>query len=170
MKLCKPLRSPLQAALMIVFTASLTLLTAALSVVFPALAAYLRLAGVCFFAFGFCLAFRYSMTEYIYVLCDGSLTVRRVIGVRDEAVFSLRLEDALELCDRRGLKRHKLRPSARCRQNLSARCAYIVFVSEKKKRCLEFEPNREFYDLVKEAIEESKKGGDAPPTGAQPAM
>ncbi len=156
MKLCKPLRSPRQAVFIMVFTVLMVVLTAFLVPRFPEVALYLRLLGGTFLFIGSYLLFRYTMTEFVYTLQDGVFTVRRIIGFSERTLVSIELTEAVFLYTKAEFRQVKTSGGKSLRQNLTAATAFIVYEKNGKKRHLEFEPNFEFYCLLKNALEEKK--------------
>ena len=153
MKLCKPLRSPAQSVLILAATGALSLISVAVSRLLPGFDLYFQVASAAFLALGVALLYRYSFTEFVYVLSDRTLTVRRILGKRDEAVFSVELCEGMILCRGKAeLKKQGCSGGVSYRQNLSAFSAYIVYEKDSRRLYAEFEPNGAFYALVEEAM------------------
>lgn len=157
MKLCKPYRSPLQAVFIISFTVVLVLLSAALLRYFPTLAVYLRLTGGAFLLLGAVLLFRYTLTEFVYVLADGRLTIRRIIGLTERVVATVELDVNVELYTKAQFKKIKTAGGKSYRQNLTAVTAYLVYEKRKRRYHLEIEPNEPFFFLIKAELDKAKK-------------
>ncbi len=156
MKLCKPYRSPLQAVFIMVFTAVFVLLTAFIIPYFPDIAIYLRLTGGVFLILGVYLLFRYTMTEFVYALSDGVFSVRRITGFYESKLISVELTDKTKLYTKKEFKSVKTDSGKSYRQNLTAATAFLVIEKAGKKYYIEFEPNLEFYALMKNEIESKK--------------
>ncbi len=156
MKLCKPLRSPRQAMFIIVFTVLMVVLTAFLVPRFPDVALYLRLLGGTFLLVGAYLLFRYTMTEFVYTLQGDVFTVRRIIGFSERAVVSIELAETVSLYTKAEFRKVKTNGGKSLRQNLTAATAFMVYERNGKKHYLEFEPNYEFYCLLKNALDNKK--------------
>lgn len=157
MKLCRPCRSPLQAIFIMVFTAVFVLLSAYMIHYLPDIALYLRLTGGVFLFLGAYLLFRYTMTEFVYTLSDGVFSVRRIIGMKESKLLSLELTDKTALYTKKEFKKIKTEGGKSYRQNLTAATAFFVFEKNGKKRYIEFEPNVEFYALLKNELEDKKE-------------
>ena len=157
MKLCKPYRSPLQAVFIMVFTAVFVLLSAYMLPYFPDIAVYLRLTGGVFLLLGAFLLFRYTMTEFVYALSEGTFTVRRIIGMHESMIISIPLTDKTSLYTKKEFKKIKTAGGKSYRQNLTASTAFLVFEKSGKKYYVEFEPNPEFFALVKKEIDDKNK-------------
>lgn len=157
MKLCKPYRSPLQAMFIMVFTAIFVLLSAYMIPYFPDLAIYLRLTGGMFLFLGAYLLFRYTLTEFVYALSDGVFSVHRIIGLGERRILTLELTEKTELYTKKEFKRIKTKGGKSYRQNLTAATAFFVYEHKGEKRYIEFEPNAEFYAILKKAIEDKKE-------------
>lgn len=156
MKLCKPYRSPLQAVFIMVFTAVFVLMTAFIVPYFYDIALYLRLLGGVFFLCGTVLMFRYTVTEFVYALSEDTLTVRRIIGLSNRAVATVELTEETRLYTKAEFKKIKTAGGKSYRQNLTASTAFLVYEKNGKKYHLEFEPNVEFYELVRKALQDKR--------------
>ena len=157
MKLCKPYRSPLQAVFIIAFTVVMVLLSAALVRYFPDIAVYLRLTGGAFLLLGAVLLFRYTLTEFVYVLSENTLTVRRIIGLTERVVATLTLDINVELYTKAQFKKIKTAGGKSYRQNITANTAYLVFEKRKRRHYIEIEPNAPFYALIKAELDKNKE-------------
>lgn len=157
MKLCKPYRSPLQAVFIMVFTAVFVLMTAFIIPYFPDISLYLRLTGGVLLLIGAVLLFRFTVTEFIYVLEGGILTVRRIIGSTERPLVSLELTEKTALYTKKEFKKVKTAGGKSYRQNLTANTAFLVYESGGKKRHIEIEPNNEFFAILKEELNRKDK-------------
>jgi len=140
-----------------VFTAVFVLLSVALIPYFPYGALYLRLTGGVFLLLGTVLLFRYTMIEFVYTLADDTLTVRRIIGKTERPVFSLQLTEDVKLYTKKQFKKKQTTSGKSYRQNLTAATAFVVYKQGDKKLYMEFEPNLQFYMLVKQCLENAQK-------------
>jgi len=157
MKLCKPLKNPVQSVLILCATAAFTLVSAVFAVVLREYALFFKFTSIFFLIIGFLFLLRFNFLEYVYVLSDSTLTVRQLIGKRDEAVFSIEFDKETALCrGKRPLKAQNCAGGDSYRQNLSAVCAYIIYKKNGQKLYMEFEPNEAFYSMVEDAIKDAK--------------
>ncbi len=146
MKMMKPKRCPKQAFFILMMTVALVLVSAYSLQNAPELALYFRLIGGVALAVGAALLFRYTMTTYVYVLEDNVFSVRRCVGATERTVFSR------ELIKGDKLAVNKIGKKQSFRQNLNARCVYIVYHSAKPPLCVEIEPNDQFLLVLESTI------------------
>lgn len=153
MKLCKPYRSGIQAVFIIVFTAVFVLLSAAMWGLYPHIGKYFGGAAAAFIFIGCTLLYRYTLTEFEYCLEGGILSVRKSVGFLSSTVFSLQLDGKTRLTlNKKDCKREKAK-GVSYRQNLTAATAFIIYEQAGKARYMEFEPNYEFYGIIKAELE-----------------
>lgn len=156
MKLCKPYRSGIQAVFIIVFTAALVLLSAVMAGLYVGIGKYFIGAAAAFCFVGVTLLYRYTLTEFVYCLDGDIFSVRKTVGFASSTVFSLQLDSKVSLvADKKLLKKEKIR-GVSYRQNLTASTAFIVYEQAGKKLYAEFEPNVEFYAIVRDKIEDTR--------------
>jgi len=156
MKLCKPYRSPLQAVFIMIFTAVMVLTTAFVIPYFPDIALYLRLFGGIALLTGTVMLFRFTMTEFVYGLDGNTFTVRRIVGLSNRTVFTAELTEKTALYTKKEFKRVKTNGGKSYRQNFTANTAFLVYDIGGKKRHVEFEPNNEFFSLVKKELDDKR--------------
>ena len=143
------------------FTSVFVLISAFMAQYCPPFALYLRIAGAVFLIIGVVLLFRYTMTEYVYVLSDGVLSVRRTIGFKEATVFSLVLTEDIKLCPKHEFSKKGTSGGRSYRQNLTAATVFVIYPKDGALKYAEIEPNYTFFLLLKEAIENSENGGSA---------
>lgn len=151
MRLCKPFRIGGQCAFVIASTVILTLISGALSGLYPNLKYLFGLAAFGFLGVGAAILYRYYLTEYEYCLEGDFFSVRKSVGFKGQTVFSLKLSKDVKLSTRKD-EAKKLKCTS-YRQNLSAATAFLVYEQAGKRLCVEFEPNVEFYGIVRDALD-----------------
>lgn len=156
MKLCKPYRSPIQAVFILVFTSIFVLMTAFIVPYFPDVAIYLRLLGGVFLLLGAVLLFRYTLTEFVYGVSRDTFTVCRITGFASRNVATIELTENTCLYTKAEFKKIKTAGGKSYRQNLTAATAFLVYEKNGRKYHLEFEPYAEFYEIVKQALQDKR--------------
>lgn len=152
MHLCKPCRSGIQAIFLIVFTAAFVLISALMAGLYPLYAKWFGAAAGAFTVIGATFLYRYTLCEFVYCLDGDILSVKRTVGFSTRTVFSLKLDKTVKLSlSKKDCKKAK---GLSCRQNLTASTAFLIYTDAGKQRYMEFEPNHEFYAIVKDALEE----------------
>lgn len=152
MKMMKPKRCPKQALFILMMTVLLVLLSAYSIQSAPQLSLYFRLIGGVALAVGAALLFRYTMTTFVYVIEENVFSVRRSVGFAERTVFSRELKKGDKILDKAAMKKLKGRKTLGFRQNLSARCSYVVFSPDAAPLCVEIEPNEPFVLILQDAI------------------
>ena len=154
MNICKPYRSGVQAVFIIAFTTAFTLISCLCMGFYPDMVWGFRIVGAVFLFAGFGLLYRFSVTEFEYCLEGDFFSVRRFNGIKWRTAFSLKLTaDTVITTDKKQCKKLK---GVSHRQNLSAACAYLIYEQAGKKKYMEFEPNRIFYKIVRDKLNEKK--------------
>lgn len=164
MYICKPERNVKQAALLLIISVAVTLLLFLLSTLIPQYTSFLSTMGFVAMMFGILFNVRFSLTEFEYIVSDGSFSVVKITGNRRQTVCNVDLSTAIDLIPK---KDYDHLPSAEkaiikysLNQNMKADSFVYLCDFNGKKTMIEFEPNKEFVSILKHEIARAKENSD----------
>ena len=157
---CKPERNPKQAILMIAVCAAVFLGAGYMASTLASYKWASQAAALVAVTIGIFIIYRYTMTEMIYSVGDGSFTVVKKVGNQETTVCSLDVSTAKALIPKKQFTPAKKASAVKIlnhNQNLRPSGSY-VYISDfnGKEYAIEFEPNAPFVEAFLAEIEKSK--------------
>lgn len=145
---------------MIVVCAAVFLAAGCTASIFPTYKWVSQAAALVAVTIGIFIIYRYTMTEMIYSVGDGSFTVVKKVGNQETTVCSLDISTAKSLIPKKQFTPEKKASAVKIinlNQNLRPSGSY-VYISDfnGKEYAIEFEPNAPFVEAFLAEIEKSK--------------
>lgn len=162
MKLCKPIISAKQSVFVVVSTVLLALVSYLGTLYNPAYTKIFVLIASVFVFIGVLVLYRYTFTEFVYVLSEDGFAVRRKVGEKGATVMEIELSAVEKVCTAAEYKKLENKPKKiSYNQNLSPLMeAYIICKKGEKRYALRIEPNEPFLALLLEGVDRNKKGSE----------
>ena len=162
---CKPERSVAQTRLIILLGLGVPAALLFVSGAIPAFGSVVRLAAFLMICVTIMLTVRYVLSEYEYEVGGDSFSVTRITGNRRTVMCSLNLATAEKLLPKKEYRELPASERAIIKyslcQNIKADSYVFLCDFNGRRTMVEFEPNEAFVRILRDRMDEARKGGES---------